>query len=140
MAAFFVAGATVAALATPLALAMPAAASADDDYCNNIVSPYTDCADMGYGAGSYANGVWDINIAYYNGQGTVNVCEHTYIGYSTISDRCANTIAESDSDLCPYYDAGDGMSGHAGNDSANNHTIYGVAEGGNGSDGDPVVC
>jgi hypothetical protein len=99
-------------------------------YCGVLVPPDTDCAVSPGEAGDWWNGVIFENVATYAGEGTVNVCEHTYrrSNGATVSDICANKTAESGEALISYYESKIELSGHAGNNSAQHHTIYGIVQ------------
>lgn len=122
-----------AALATAVVAltvaAVPAIASAEyGNYCKELVPAHTDCAINPGHSWDYWNGVFSQNYAYYSGSGTVNVCEHTYDrgNGATVSDNCANNSAEAGNQLVYYYEHGIELSGHAGNNSENTHTINGT--------------
>ena len=109
-----------------LTAARPAQAG-QTQYCGIYVSPYSACSSwLYYQFGSY------FNEASYGGGGTVNVCEHSYLGYgsggTTISRRCANNSVGSGEDLYYYYDVSDEVSDFVGNNSGTTHTIYGYGE------------
>jgi hypothetical protein len=112
-----------------VAIALPAVASAEEiPYCGELVPAYTDCAVSPGHTWDYYNGTFDVNAAEYLGSGTVDVCEHVYRRSTgeTVSDRCANGIATSKGDLAYYWEHGIELSGHAGNNSEQHHTIWGV--------------
>jgi hypothetical protein len=96
-------------------------------YCGIVVAPYTDCANQS--GGSWVDGDVYYNQAYYNGSGTVWVCQNTYI-YGTgnsISRSCGPQSASSGCALDYYYENFYKLSAHMGNDSAYYHTVHGVA-------------
>ena len=101
-------------------------ARATEYYCGILVLPYTDCADMPLG--DYAYGAIYYNQAYYNGSGTVSVCQHDYIygTTDTVSRTCGNNSADSGCSLDAYYTDGYELRADVGNNSAYSHTIHGV--------------
>jgi hypothetical protein len=116
--------------AAAVALATPPAAEATTEghYCFTLVPPDTDCAISPGESGDWWNGVIFVNFAHYPGEGTVNVCQHTYrrSNTETVSDTCANTTAESGNQLIYYYENNIELSAHAGNNSSIRHTIDGI--------------
>lgn len=115
--------ATVATTALALAVGTaPAAAIRNIDYCGILVAPKSPCAQSLSSGGSFI-----YNVAYYNGSGTVAVCEKVLSAPFELSRRCnaRDNIVGSGRDLNDFQ--GMGMDAYVGNDSAYNHTIWGTA-------------
>lgn len=105
-------------------------ASADTSYCNRNVPAYTDCANIGGGSSTYANGLWDENANLGDeGESSYEVCETAWYGTNTLaSDRCAPGAIGSGTDLCEWYVLDLHTSAHAVNDSGATEYDEGYAE------------
>jgi hypothetical protein len=97
------------------ALAAPAA-NASKLYCQTWVPAVTDCANIGGGPSTYANGIWDENVneGYYF-ESSWYACESAWSGSSEISDHCTYGSIGSGTDLCPWYEWAITTSAHAVN-------------------------
>lgn len=88
-------------------------------YCDFLVAPYSACGDVL--TGRYAQ-----NGAFYNGSGTVSVCQRGYYGSTTISRTCANNyVFGGSSDYGYYYNNNLAVRLTVGNNSSYRHTIEG---------------
>lgn len=109
--------------ATTLGAAASSSAHAiySSSYCGWVVAPNSPCSDSRNGTNIFAN------VADYPGTGTVSVCQRvtSLEGGNTLSRRCRNTQASSETDLNAYPSAHKYAT--VGNDSDYRHTINGTA-------------